>query len=253
MKVILTERQEAFCAEYAKTRSPGRAYRAAYDHPDDLTAEDANKRGRAVMKSSNVMERIEDLIDAAAAQTVFTVGEALSRWLMIATADPNELISLKVGACRYCHGEGHGYHCREREYVEALDKAEAMQRAGKTADLPDIAGGFGYDQTAVPHAECPECHGEGTWRCVPRDTEDLSPAGKALFAGVKMTNNGPQILMADRMKALENACRIIGVFKDDAGLRGDLAKMVGVMALETTDPNEAAKRYVELVGGGKPH
>lgn len=249
-KILLTDRQEAFCQEFAKTRSPGKAYRAAYECGDDVNAEKANKAGRGVMKSAAVMDRIEDLIDAATATVVFTVGEALGRWLAIATADPNELISLKVGACRYCHGDGHEYQWTEREYGDALAEAErlaAMSRDGD-AQLPPLKGGFGYDGSAEPHPACPECHGDGVHRIVVRDTEALSPGGKLLYGGVKHTAHGPQVIIADRMKALENACRIIGAFKDTVNVP-QLGRMAAVLALETTDPNEAAKAYQELIAG----
>lgn len=252
----LTVRQEAFAQEFAKTRSVSRAYRAAYDCPADISHRELDKRGRSVLNAPAVRERVEDLINEAAGATVFTVREALARWVAIATADPNELVSLKVGACRYCHGDAHAYHWRQAEYLDALADAERLQQAGsKAVKLPDVGGGFDYDGTRDPHPECPSCHGEGLARIVAKDTENLTPGARLLYGGVKNTNTGPQIIMADRMKALENACRIIGAFRDDVTITHDLRKMSDAIAKEITDPAEAARAYMELMAGtnSTPH
>lgn len=245
LDMTLTGRQEAFALHYATHRSVSRAYRHAYEKPD-ADSRTADRDGRRVLNATGVRERIEDLINEAASTVVFTIGEALARWLAIASADPNELVALKVGACRYCHGDDHAYHWRMREYLERCDQAEL-----NSAPLPAVGGGFDYDATAEPHANCPECHGEGVYRVVPKDTEELSPQGRLLYGGVKMTAHGPQILIADREKALENACRIIGAFKDDAGakINVDMRKMINTVNLETTDPQAAARAYLEMIQG----
>lgn len=250
MRNLPTPRQEAFAQEFAKTRSIGLAYRVAYDCPDDADPRQIDKHARQAIKAPVVQRRIEEIIADATAETVFSVREALSRWLLIAMADPNELVSVKIGACRYCHGQDHGYHWREREYLRALDEYELQASIGvKGARVPDVGGGFDYDATAEPHPNCPECHGEGVPRTVFKDTESLSPAARALYGGAKQTKDGLQIIMADRMKALENACRIIGAFDDKLSLTADVRKMVAAVTLETNDPIAAAKAYQEMITG----
>lgn len=243
IKRLPTARQEAFAQNYAQFRSMGRAYRVAYDQPD-MEAREADKNGRAVYKSPIVKERVDELIAEAAETVIFTIGEAAARYLMIASADPNELISLKIGCCRYCHGDDHQYQWRTREYLEACDNAERDK-----LPLPAVRGGFGYNKTLEPHPECPECDGEGVVREVPKDTENLSPGGRLLYRGIKSTTGGVQILMADQDKALENACRIFGFFKDDAGAKFsvDMRKMVQNISFDMNDPQAAAKAYQELI------
>lgn len=245
-RIALTARQEAFAVAFAKSRSISKAYREAYEVDPAWDARKIDKNARAVLNTPAVRERIEDLINAAAADAVFTVSDAIGRFLAIASADPNELVSLRVGACRYCHGDAHRYHWREREYLEALDRAER-----DSTPIPDIGGGFDYDATAVPHPECPECHGEGIGRVVASDTTALTQAGRLLFGGVKHTNNGPQIIIADRMKALEAACRLAGFFKDNVNVTGELKRMDAVISMEAKDPQHAAKLYMEMVAGIK--
>jgi phage terminase small subunit len=245
-RIALTARQEAFSVAFAKSRSISKAYREAYEVDPTWDARKIDKNARAVINTPAVRDRIEELINEAGKAAVFTVTEAISRFLAIASADPNELVSLRVGACRYCHGQAHGYQWREREYLEALDRSE---RDG--ANIPDIGGGFDYDATATPHPECPECHGEGVPREVVKDTTDLSAEGRLLFGGIKHTNSGPQIIIADRMKALEAACRLAGFFKDNVNVTGELKRMDAVVTMEARDPQHAAKLYMEMVNGIK--
>jgi len=255
----LTARQEAFCQEFAKTRSLRAAYAAAYN-AEGMDPRKVTHFARATYDSQNVKARIAELIEAGAQDTVTTVGEVLRRYLLIATADPNELMSVKTGCCRYCHGDAHGYQWRVREYEEAMDRADRINEERRTAadgrafreePYPDPGGGFGFDATREPHPFCPECHGEGLHRVVVKDTDQLSPAGRALFGGVKMTAQGPQIIMADQVKALEAVGRILGAFKDDSPktLQVELKGMTQVVRTEAKDPREAARLYQDMIAG----
>lgn len=241
---LLTPRQEKFAQEYAKTRNASQAYRASYD-ASGLNDLDISKRAREVLHGNKVRERVQEILEEAAAPTVFTVGEVLSRLVAIAMADPNELVSLKIGACRHCHGEGHQYQWREHEYLEALDAAEKSTH-GK---VPNCAGGFGYDATREPATGCPVCHGEGEPRLVLKDTENLSPAGQLLYGGVKQTKNGIEVIMADRMKALELAGRVIGAFNDKVQISGKLEQIAQTVTTTYADANEAAQAYQRMVAG----
>lgn len=249
---ILTARQETFARTFALTRSVADSYRAAYEC-EGLSPKTIDKRGREVLNAPAVQARIQALVDEAAGDVGFTVAEALRRFLAIAAADPNELVSLKVGCCRYCHGEGHRYQWKVHEYANEVERVERFNqtRGPKQQEEPFPApgGGLDFDESAPPHPDCPNCHGEGQPRIVAKDTEHLSPMGRLLYGGVKHTNNGPQIIIADRMKALEMATRIIGGFNDNVKVSGELKAMVAAVRLETTDPNEAAKAYQDMIAG----
>jgi phage terminase small subunit len=241
--MALTARQEAFATEFAKCRSPMKAFRVAYDCQDDEDHR-VHKEAYAVLKTPAVKARIEELIDEAATASVFTVAEAIGRYLAIAQADPNELVAVRIGACRYCHGVDHRYHWREREYLEALDAAERDSRAA-----PDPGGGLDYNATAPAHPDCPECHGEGIPREVVSDTTNLSKEARLLYGGVKRTKEGLQVLIADRMKALEAACKLAGFFTDNVKVSGEVRKMAAIVTMEAADPQAAAKAYMELING----
>lgn len=244
MTLRLWPDQQAFVDECVKHGDIVEAYRVAYSPPTDWPVGKVATEAWLVRETRAIKEAIkhrERLRDKA---RDFGVQDALGLFLELVEADPRELIGLRVGACRYCWGEGHAYHWRMREYQEAL------------AELPDDAplppsGGFDYDHTARPNADCPECAGEGLQRLVPQDTDNLTPGAAKLYGGVKQTKDGLQILMADRMKALENVTRILGGFKDQANVKvsGAIGAMVGVVETMPDDPVKAAEMYREIVKG----
>lgn len=253
----LTARQEAFSQEFAVSRNLRSAYQAAYA-AEGLSPYQYNKRAREVFDTPRVQARIKELIDAAAAPTITTITEVLQRLLLIATADPNELMSVKMGCCRFCHGDQHLYQWREREFTEACVRVERVneQRARLGAKkgtfdepFPDIGGGFDYDHTREPHPFCPECRGEGVHRVLVKDTDMLSPAGRALFAGVKQTATGLEIKTMDQTKALELVGKILGAFKDDSPktLQVELKGMIAAVKTEATDPIQAQRMYQDML------
>jgi len=252
--------EQLFAEHWAVHRNQAQAYKHAYG--PDVTYGSALVLGHKMFHRQAVQDEIAALMETQRVNSpaVANVGWLLRRFVDIATADPRELIGLKIGACRFCHGEGHGYHWREREYLDAIAKAEKetakLRRKGvigaaaaDDVDLPDIAGGFGYNATKPPHPDCPECHGEGIERFVPRDTDNLSDQALLLYGGVKAKRDGYEIIMADQQKALEMAGRIMGAFTDKVDVSGTIKQLVAVADLAKMDPQEASKKYQDFVAG----
>lgn len=241
----LTAKEEKFAQHYAVNLNGAAAYRHAYDVHPNTKPETVQRKATAQLGKDHIAARIDELRNLAPAvtETLLTRDAAHAAWMAIATADPRELIGLRVGCCRYCWGPGHAYQWRLREYTEALAKAE---KAG-TCDLPDPAGGFDFNHTKDPNPECPECRGEGLERVVPRDTNKLSKQALLLYGGVKAKRDGIEIVMADRQKALEHACRISGVYDDKVRLSGAIETMNRTVQMEATDPKEAARMWQELM------
>lgn len=250
----LTALQARFVEHYLRYRNATQAYKFACDKPD-INYHTAASEGGKLLRDERVQEAIRVGAKEAFKGTSASVGWLLQRFLDIATADPRELIGLKVGACRYCHGEGFGYQWREREYAEALEEAEREARLtpghrAAAVRFPDIAGGFGYNATRPPHPDCPQCHGEGVERAVPRDTDNLSDQALLLFGGVKVKpGGGYEIIIADRQKALENVGRIMGAFTDKVQHSGAIGALVAVDDLRKQDPVAAAKAYRDMIAG----
>jgi len=247
---MLTAKQEKFAQEYVTDRNGVRSYRAAYSVRSDTKDATCENGASKLLRDPRIAARIDELANEAAKApggAVYDAAWCRDRWARIAQADPRELIGLRVGACRYCWGEKHRYHWRAREYDEALAAAEKLARRDPDTPLPDPGGGLDFNATRDPNPDCPECHGEGLERPVPRDTNKLSPDALLLYGGVKVKRDGYEVLIADRTKALENVTRMAGGYKDNVRLDGSLTGMLAVAKIETTDPKEAARLYQELM------
>ena len=248
----MTALQVRFVEHFLRYRNATQAYKYA---AGDCAYSTAAAEGAKLLRDDRVQEAIRVGAKEAFKGTSASVGWLLQRFLDVATADPRELIGLKVGCCRYCHGDGHGYQWREREYLEALDEAERQYRLAPPSlraevRMPDIAGGLGFNATKPPHPDCPQCHGEGVERFVPRDTDNLSDQALLLFGGVKVKQGGGyEIIIADRQKALENVGRIMGAFTDKVQHSGAIGALVAVDDLRKADPVAAAKAYREMISG----
>lgn len=243
----LTEKQEKFAFYIgADGLKQNAAYRKAFN-AEKMSDRAVDVHASKLAKRADVALRIDALRSARVATVEqdmkFDVRKLFETYLAISFADPNELIGLKVGACRYCHGEGHAYHWREREYLDALAKWERKPEG----PMPDIAGGFGYKHFVDPHPDCPECGGDGLERVVPRDSGKLSPGARLLYRGAQQTKDGIKVLIADKDKALENIGRILGAFDDK--LRVDLEGKVAALKLTTSDPAAAAEAYAKMIKG----
>lgn len=241
----LTLKQEKFVEAYIDTRDYHEAYALAFDcsrmRPSSITTE-----GWKLLRNPKVAQEIErrlDIIGEASDEKMgFDAIQALNLFLDLARADPNELIGLRVGCCRYCHGPDHQYQWTPAEFAAATDKAEQAE-----LPLPDVAGGLDFDRTLPPNPACPECRGEGETRIVPMDTRNLSPGGKMLYQGVKQTKDGLQIILADKAKALENATKLIGGFLERVELSGSAT--VAKPDLTGLSASDAASKYAEFVKG----
>lgn len=247
-------KQKAFAEHWVVYRNATQAYKHAYNR--DASYEVARTRGPEIFHLPAVQAEIAALQEAArnSSPAVASVGWLLRRLVDIGTADPRELIGLKVGCCRYCHGDGHGYQWREREYWEAVEKAERDARLAPPSLrdqvlMPDIGGGFGFNATHPPDPDCPQCHGEGLERFVPRDTDNLSDQALLLYGGVKVKRDGYEIVLADQGKALELAGRIMGAFNDKLDVSHKVKGLLAVADLAKMDPQEASRKYQDFIRG----
>lgn len=246
----LTLKMVAFVEHWVKWRNATQAYTHAYD--TEASYETRRNAGSRMLADPRIQAAIKERQKLGTEKSGADVAWLLERFLMMATADPRELIGLKVGCCRHCWGTGHGYQWREREYLEKLDEAERMTRLHPGSDVryPDPGGGFNFNATFPPNPLCPQCHGEGVERFVPRDTDTLSDQALLLYGGVKVKSDGGyEIIIADRGKAAELAGRIMGAFDDKLRISGAVAHMHAVNDLRSVNPQEAARIYRDFVAG----
>lgn len=205
-----------------------------------------------------VKERIRELQALQAASAIDVVREVVAKARRIVEADSSALIQTRIGCCRHCHGEGHKYQRTEREYLQAWDAyARALDavQEGELAPLPFEDGGTGYDLTREPHPDCPECGGEGIPREVLPDTRHLSPDAALLYAGVKRTKNGIEVLAQDKRAWAELLMKWAGAYVEKRELSGPggvpLATTSATISVTAT-PEEAARIYADMVKGNAP-
>jgi phage terminase small subunit len=250
----LTAKQLAFVEHYVRWRNATQAYTHAFD--TNGSYETRRNEGSRLLARPEIQKAIASRQKLATEFSGVDVGWLLRRFLDMANADPRELIGLKVGCCRYCYGVDHHYQWRLREYLDELEKVELEARAypdrAKDLRFPDPTGGLDFNATHPPNPDCPQCHGEGVERFVPRDTDNLSDQALLLYGGIKVKRDGYEIIMADRAKAAELAGRIIGAFNDKIKISGTLGHMHAIADLRSVDPQAAAAAYRDFVAGSIP-
>lgn len=216
------ERVESFCHEYIKDFKPGAAARRAGVSPGN-----ASQWACSTLRRPEVQERIAQLKAERSKRVQIEADDVLRPLAQIAFTDINEVVEFRRTCCRHCWGLEFGYQRTGREmHMAQVNHERARKRAEKEGRSEDVGefdpeGGTGYDATRDPNAECPECHGEGVGMPFIKDTRELG-AASAAFAGVKVTKEGIEVKLQDRMRALELLGKHLGMFADHMNLKGEL-------------------------------
>jgi phage terminase small subunit len=251
----LTPKQETFAQHLARPDSPGvlksyelAGYSVAAKNPEVSASKLAN--------DPKIVQRINELRNAAAAPVIADATMILREWLTIATADPSELIRGRRLCCRYCYGFEHRYQFRdEEEYAqaiaEAIDYNASRKRDARERELPVCDGGFGYNPTLTPHAKCPSCFGEGSLDVFVPDLASVSPAARKLYAGIKTTQHGVEIKLRDQDGALANIAKYLGMFVEKHEHSGPNGGPIPAATVVAEMPAKAAADIYARVMQGK--
>jgi phage terminase small subunit len=243
----LTWKRDAFCSEYLKDRNATQAaIRAGYSEKT------AKEQGYRLLTNVHIKARINKLMRERAQQLEIETTDVLQRLWEKATADVNELVRVERRCCRYCWGKDHEYQWKSpREFREAFDAEikrmfgsddlENLIEVGRKIDageripgLPTDAGGDGFDSTADLNPDCPECCGEGVEHVVVADTREA--LSHPLYEGVKQTQHGIEVKIADRAKALEQVARHLRMFKDEVEVRASEELLEAARAISAASP-----------------
>ncbi len=244
--VPLRERYERFCGHFVESRNRMQAFRLAFVVDKKATSQWVHEQSAKLMRDPAIMARVQDMRDAAAAQTIVTVRDIIQDLHDIATADPNELVSVVRDACRFCHGVGHHHQwIDEAEYAGTCDDAMKRTKPGCDVVMPDMSGGFGFTPTAEPNPMCPACFGRGVEVQMQRDTTRLSPQARKLYAGISKG----EIQIHDQVKAREMLGRVLGAFKD--GIPVTPTQPITQPITPEMKEHDAGRAYLQLVGGGR--
>ncbi len=231
-----TDKQAQFCQEYVLDfNATQAAVRAGYSPKTAYTI------GHSNLKKQTIRDEINRLLAERRLDNKFMVQVVLDRWFQIANADPNELVQYRRVNCRHCWGQDHYYQWTTVvEYQKAVADAKVQKKA-----KPDCDGGYGFDKTREPHADCPECRGEGRGELHIRDTTKLVGDARLLYAGAKVTKEGLVIEMHSKEKALENIARFLGMFVDRKEITGkDGAPIQTETAVVPMDKYLAARKEI---------
>lgn len=225
----LSPPQRRFVLEYIASLNATQAYMAAYP---ECTYGSARAASAVLLAKHNIQEAVRIERELMEERTKITADKVLKHWFDLATADASELIQYRKNNCRHCHGIGFEFQWIDRdEFAQATNKvlAHNAQEDAVKLKLPIDVGGFGFNPKGAPHQNCPKCLGEGIGEAVVSDTRHLSPQAKRLYAGVKITKDGLQVLMEDRGKALENVARHLGMFNDKLTIKGDAENPIALL------------------------
>ena len=168
-------------------------------------------------------EKIQERLEVAE----LSVDWVLRQWKQIAEADPNELIWNQLECCRYCYGLSHEYQWTKFEFAHAVEAAAVHRCSPAKCEAPCVkalppsaAGGFGYTPHKQPVSDCPVCHGRGLERVCIADTRRLKGSARRLYAGVKQTKNGIEVIMRDQDAALQNISKYFGMLLERKEVSG---------------------------------
>lgn len=240
--MAMTPKKYRFIDEYMTTRNAAEAYRRAYCPGENASS--VHQRAYDLRKEPGIaaiiLQREGELRETAKVKAA----DLALHLLKIAFHDPNELAGVRMVACEHCHGEDHRKQWREPDFIDACKAAERGEEP-----FPDIGGGFGYSTNRAPHPNCPKCDGKGEARSFVADTAGLSDSARAAFQGIRQTKYGPEVVSADRLRALELVSKMLGFDKMEIGLTTDLAKLAAALKLETSDPTEASRVYAKIMQG----
>lgn len=243
----LSWKRDAFCSEYLKDRNATQAaMRAGYSERT------AKEQGYRLLTNVHIKARINKLSREHAQKLKIEAADVLQRLWEKATADVNELVRVERRCCRYCWGIDHEYQWKSpREFREAFDAEikrmfgtddlDNLIEVGRKIDageripgLPTDAGGDGFDCTADLNPDCPECCGEGVEHVVVADTREA--LSHPLYEGVKQTQHGIEVKIADRAKALEQVARHLQMFKDEVKVSASDELIVAARAISAASP-----------------
>lgn len=213
----LTAKQRVFVAEYLKDLNAAAAARRA-----GYSEKTADRIGAQLLGKTWVAAAVAEAMKARAARTEIDQDRIVRELWHVLTADANGLVEYRRTCCRYCYGAGHRYQftAGEMEIARREHAAFVLKAQQAETELPvellifNERGGIGFDPRKPPVDGCPECFGEGEGEVFVKDTRDLSPELRSLYAGVKRTKEGLEVKMHDKKAMGELLMRHLGMLND---------------------------------------
>lgn len=216
-RVRLTPKESKFVAEYLVDFNQTRAALAAGWSP--LVA---GSIGSQLIRRPAILAEINRQQVLNREHLQLQREDLMQMWYDLATADPRELIPVRVRCCRCCWGIGHQYQFTDGELEQLYAKHRYQhQKTPGGPPVMDEKGGGGFDQTRLPHSiengqdhNCPECHGIGVEVRFPIDLDKVSRSARLLIGGIKVDRyGGVDIKFNDRLRAIEKLEEYLGFIR----------------------------------------
>lgn len=188
----LSPAHQRFVAEYLLTYNATIAYMAVYPHVLRTTA---GCEGWRLLKNPRIKAEIDRQHREAIGLLTMTREDMIGNLVAIIQADPNELSHVRHVCCPHCWGNEPPKVKRGK-----LDMGHGKTRVSVAAD---------------PDPECEHCEGEGVEQVRLSDTRKLAGTARALFAGVKITQSGVQVLTENKAVAREQLAKMLGLYELD--------------------------------------
>ena len=253
----LTPKQDLFAQAYVETGNMSLAYRRSYEVGVNTKPQTVWREAQNVAAIPQVRARIDALREAAAAHTVASKAQLLTFLWRRITADRGQLINHVMLCCRHCYGVDHKFQWTDQmEYADACVQAAQQMKA-----MPDYSGGFGFNPHLPPAATCNHdpCFGFGQGRTVITDTTTLAGDAALLYEGVKETEKGIEIKVADRNADIALFLKLTGWGSDElegmlrgaaaGGAAGAVAAQAVVEKVKTMNSDDTRRAYLTMIGG----
>lgn len=205
--MALSGKERKYCEEYVRTGSKHEAFNLAGYAKCKNTTQVASKVA-AIHARPQVLLYIQELEGKRNARVGITHDMVLRRLWAIASADPNEIVSVKVSNCRYCWGTDFRYNYTLPEWEDKLAEAETHNLAE-----PLEEGGHTFTINRPPHPDCPRCGGAGKAKLMIQDTTQLTGSARILYAGAEPTRNGIKVKLHNQLDALVKIADAVGLFE----------------------------------------
>jgi phage terminase small subunit len=206
-RMRLTPKQEVFISEYLIDFNATRAAVAA-----GYSEASARVIGCENLLKPNIAAEIDKRRAIMTSKSDLRGEDVVRSIVQLLCADPRELVEFRRIACRYCHGVGFLYQYTPQEFRDAY-ATHLNSSEGKAGANFDPKGGDKFNAKRDPHPDCPECFGDGESQIFIHDTRTVSSNAVALYAGVRKTSAGIEVLMQSKEKAIAQAARYLGMDK----------------------------------------
>jgi len=221
----LTRRQENYARAVAKGMSYAQAFRES-----GCVASTAGSQSRQIGDfngSPAVRARIQELraMACGAEDVVDNLQERMAWLRLIISADPNELTRTTREPCDLCWPDAE----IARAYAAHFSPTPFHD---ERPALPDVA---------KPRCDCKRCAGAGIARVMLTPTDELSPAGRALFKGAEQNEKGAiKIFMHDQLAAADMLNKLVSAYITRSL---NLNANVAVHAARDASPEDALRLF----------